>query len=95
MDEVIHRLSTLFQALGNGVRLCILQKLQEGSHNVSDLAEYVDRPINAVSRHLRILRDNKLVKSITEGRNRIYSLKRPKLVRACFSLTSFLERSSE
>jgi len=95
VDEVIHRLSTLFQALGNGIRLQILQKLQEDSRNVSELADYVDRPMNAVSRHLRILRDNKLVKSVTEGRSRVYSLKRPNLVRACFALKSFLERSDE
>jgi DNA-binding transcriptional ArsR family regulator len=95
VDEVLHRLSTLFQALGNGIRLEILRKLQEESANVSSLAEEVDRPINAVSRHLRILRDNDLVESNTEGRSRVYNLKRPDLVGACFALKSFLERSPE
>lgn len=95
MDEVIHRLSTLFQALGNGIRLRILETLQQGPENVSALAETVERPVNAVSRHLRILRDNKLVETRTEGRHRIYNLKRPKLIRACLAIKSFLERSPE
>ena len=93
MEEVLHRLSTLFQALANGIRLLILTELQEGPETVSDLADRVNRPHNAVSRHLRILRDNDLVESESEGRNRVYDIKRPELVEACLTLRSYLERS--
>lgn len=93
MDEVLHRLSKLFQALANGVRLQMLVKLRDGEHTVSELSDHVERSINAVSHHLRTLRDNNLVVTRTEGRNRIYWLKRPGLVKACLALTKFLERN--
>lgn len=95
MDEVLHRLSTLFQALGNGVRLKLLETLRGDAKSVSELGNVVDRPVNAVSRHLRILRDNNLVESETQGKNRIYSLKRPTLVQACLGIKTFLKRSDK
>ncbi len=92
MDEILHRLSEMFQALGNGVRLQILLRLQEGKANVTLLANYVNRSVKTVSHHMRVLRDNDLVESHTKGRKRFYWLKRPKLVRAVFALKEFLER---
>ncbi len=92
MDEVNHRLSHLFHTLGNGVRLQLLLKLQAASCTVTELAEHVDRPINAVSRHLRILRANDLVESQSQGRHSVYRIKRPELVDRCLSIHTLLKR---
>lgn len=92
MDEVDHRLSHLFHTLGNGIRLELLLKLQAASCTVTELAEHVDRPINAVSRHLRILRDNDLVESRSHVRHNVYQIKRPELVDRCLSIRTLLKR---
>jgi DNA-binding transcriptional ArsR family regulator len=92
MDESLHRLSKLFQALGNGIRLQLLITLQDGESDVSSLANEVNRSVNSVSHHLKILRDNNLLESRTEGKQRIYSLKRPSLLKEALSLQEFLER---
>lgn len=92
MKEVLFRLSKLFQALGNGIRLQVLRRLFEEEADVGTLAETVDKSIQAVSHHLRILRDNDLVSSRTAGQRRMYRLKRPELVRAYLALADFLER---
>lgn len=94
MDEVLHRLSKLFQALGNGIRLRILTRLRDGETNVTELADHVGKSVHTVSHHMRILRDNNLVNSETDGRQRIYGLKRPALVNAALALTEFLERDT-
>lgn len=92
MDEADHRLSHLFKTLGNGIRIRLLQELQSGSRTVTELADHVDRPMNAVSRHLRILRDNDLVESESQGRNNVYRIKRPELVDRCLSIQTLLQR---
>lgn len=92
MEESIHRLSKLFQALGNGNRLRLLMKLQEGPHHVSELVDHINRTNNSVSHHLRILRNTDLVESETKGRKRVYWLKRPKLIKTCLGLIDFLKR---
>ena len=92
MEESLHRLSKLFQALGNGVRLQLLRKLQEGELSVKKLSEHVDRTSQTISHHLKILRDNDLLFARTVGKNRLYRIKRPKLVAACLGLIKFLRR---
>lgn len=92
MDEADHRLSHLFNTLGNGIRIQLLQKLQAGACTVTELANHVDRPMNAVSRHLRILRDNDLVESESRGRNNFYRIKRPELVERCLTIRALLRR---
>jgi len=41
---------------------------------VSELAEHFDVSRPAISKHLRVLRDARLVRERREGRNRIYEL---------------------
>jgi len=64
----------VFQALADPTRRAILALLREGSQPVGSIAR--DFPISrpAVSRHLRILREARLVTEIKVGRNRLYEL---------------------
>jgi DNA-binding transcriptional ArsR family regulator len=43
-------------------------------HGVGELADHFDVSRPAISKHLRVLRDARLVRERREGRNRIYEL---------------------
>ncbi len=63
-----------FAAIADPNRRLLLEELRRGPRTVSELAEglTVSRP--AVSQHLKVLLDSKLVKVQTKGRQRIYSI---------------------
>jgi DNA-binding transcriptional ArsR family regulator len=64
----------VFQALADPTRRAILGMLRQGSQPVGGIAR--DFPISrpAISRHMRILRDDEIVTEIKVGRNRLYEL---------------------
>ena len=66
--------NSVFSALADENRRKILVMLSRGSMNVNDIAGNfkISRP--AISKHLRILQNSKLVKQVKEGRERFYSL---------------------
>ncbi len=66
--------SDVFQAVADPTRRAILDRLRKGSAPVTELASgfRVSRP--AISRHLRVLRNAKLVREKKDGRQRIYQL---------------------
>ena len=64
----------IFQALTDGTRRAILNRLQTGPASVNDLVELFDFTQSAVSQHLRILRDAGIVKVERSGRQLIYRL---------------------
>ncbi len=61
-------------ALGDPTRRAILARLREGPIAVGDLARAfpISRP--AISQHLRILKEAKLVTDVPDGRRRVYQL---------------------
>ncbi len=95
LDEVVYRLSEVFEALGNAVRLKLVILLKETPASVSELAEELDRPIQTISRHLKKLRDKDLLQAESEGSRRVYSLKRPELVGRCLELRALISRGDE
>jgi DNA-binding transcriptional ArsR family regulator len=62
------------KALGHPERLRIVEALAGGPKNVGELAGVVGRPINAVSRNLRVLRDAQLVQCSKRGNSVLYVL---------------------
>src|SRR6187200_3171853 len=64
----------VFHAVADPTRRAILDRLQGGGVAVAELAAgfAISRP--AVLKHLRVLRDARLVREDKEGRRRIYSL---------------------
>jgi DNA-binding transcriptional ArsR family regulator len=64
----------VFNAVADPTRRAILDRLRRGGVPVMELAQgfRISRP--AVSKHLRVLRDARLVSERREGRNRIYQL---------------------
>lgn len=66
--------SDVFLAVADSTRRSILDRLRRGDAHVNELASgfRISRP--AISRHLRVLRNARLVRERREGRQRIYQL---------------------
>ena len=63
-----------WEALGDSSRFAIVQCLADRPRAVGDLAEELPISRQAVSQHLRVLKDAGLVSSHAEGTRRIYRL---------------------
>jgi DNA-binding transcriptional ArsR family regulator len=68
------RETEIFRALADPTRRAMLGLLRSKDANVSELGRSFDMSQSAVSQHLKILRDAKLVRERKSGRERIYSL---------------------
>lgn len=73
-EEELYDLAELFKVFGDSTRIRILFVLFEAEVCVCDLAETLQMTQSAVSHQLRILKQNKLVKSRREGKSIFYSL---------------------
>ena len=67
-------LAELFKVFGDSTRIRILFVLFEAEVCVCDLASALNMTQSAISHQLRILKQNKLVKSRREGKSVFYSL---------------------
>jgi DNA-binding transcriptional ArsR family regulator len=65
---------SVFHAVADPTRRAILDRLRTGGVAVSDLAAGFDMTRPAVSKHLRVLREARLVREDRDGRRRIYRL---------------------
>ena len=70
----LYDLAELFKVFGDSTRMRILFVLFEAEVCVCDLAEALNMTQSAISHQLRILKQNKLVKSRREGKSVFYSL---------------------
>ncbi len=74
-DETeLYDLAELFKVFGDSTRIRILFVLFEAEVCVCDLAEILNMTQSAISHQLRLLKQNKLVKSRREGKSVFYSL---------------------
>jgi DNA-binding transcriptional ArsR family regulator len=71
------RVCDLLKALSNRVRLMLACQLAEGEKSVSELQEFVGISQSAVSQHLALLRQHKLVATRREGQSVYYVLASP------------------
>lgn len=67
-----------FLALSDPTRLALLSILREGERPVGDLVDALGCPQPKVSRHLKVLRDARLVRARRDGRNIYYELTAPR-----------------
>lgn len=68
-----------FSALADATRCRVIEMLHERPMPVHELTAAFDISRPAISRHLRVLKDAKLVKEEKQGRENVYSLQRQKL----------------
>ena len=64
----------VFRAIADPTRRAILDRLRAGPTPVNALAGEFDQSRPAISKHLRVLRDAKLVSEQRAGRERLYEL---------------------
>ena len=73
-EDELYDLAELFKVFGDSTRIRILFVLFGEEMCVCDLAEALSMTQSAISHQLRILKQNKLVKSRREGKSIFYSL---------------------
>ena len=73
-ENELYDLSELFKVFGDSTRIRILFVLFEAEVCVCDLAEALNMTQSAISHQLKILKQNKLVKSRRDGKSVFYSL---------------------
>ena len=73
-ETELYDLAELFKVFGDSTRIRILFVLFEAEVCVCDLARVLNMNQSVISHQLRILKQNKLVKSRREGKSIFYSL---------------------
>ena len=73
-ETELYDLAELFKVFGDSTRFKILYVLFEAEMCVCDIAQLLNMTQSAISHQLRILKQNKLVKSRREGKSIFYSL---------------------
>jgi ArsR family transcriptional regulator len=86
--ELLH--NRICHALADPKRILILYVLSEGSQCVSELVEALDLPQSTVSRHLRVLRERRLVHTERQGTAIYYTLADPRIIEALDLLRAIL-----
>ena len=95
MDERLEREVNLLhanicQALADPKRILILYALSEGSKTVTELTEALDVPQPTVSRHLKVLREQRLVTTERAGTSVYYSLADVRVIEALDTMRAVL-----
>lgn len=88
--EALEMVAARFRALGESVRLRILQQLEGGERSVSMLAASVRSTQPNVSKHLKVLQDAGLVRRRQEGTSAYYSISEPMVFELCDMICSGL-----
>ena len=79
--ENIVILSQMLKAISNSKRLEILYFLLEKENNVGELEQKIDLSQSALSQHLAILRNEKIVKTRRQAQTVYYSLNDAKIIK--------------
>ncbi len=87
----IHRLhAEICSGLADPTRILILYTLHQKPHNVSELAEALAVPQPTVSRHLKVLRERRMVNANRAGQAVYYSLTDKRVIEALDLLRAVL-----
>ncbi|HUR80918.1 MAG TPA: metalloregulator ArsR/SmtB family transcription factor, partial [Thermoanaerobaculia bacterium] len=81
--EAVELVATRFRTLGEPIRIRLLQALQGGERNVTELVAAVGSTQPNVSKHMRILPDAGLVGRRQEGNSVYYSITDPTIFALC------------
>lgn len=73
-EDKLYDLAEIFKVFGDSTRIKILYVLFESEMCVCDIAQTLNMNQSAISHQLRILKQNRLVKSRREGKSVFYSL---------------------
>lgn len=82
-DHALQYVANYFKALGEPMRLKVLNALQDGEKNVSQLTEISGGTQANVSKHLSLLAQCGLVKRESRGTSVYYSIADPSVYELC------------
>jgi len=88
--EVVQLHAEICGGLADPNRIMILYTLSDGPHNVTEICEVLKMPQPSVSRHLKILRERRMVIAKRKGTVVQYSLGDKRLVEALDLLRAVL-----
>lgn len=88
--EALELIAARFRAMGEPLRLRILQELERRECSVSSLAEMVGSTQPNVSKHLKVLQEAGLVKRRQQGNRAFYSIADPMVFELCDIICSRL-----
>lgn len=74
MATVAQRIDDVFRAIADPTRRAILDRLRAGPANAGSLAADFRQSRPAISKHVRVLREARLVNETRTGRERIYAV---------------------
>ena len=89
-SEVLQLHAEICAGLADPSRIMILYALSDGSHNVTEICNVLGMPQPSVSRHLKILRERRMVTTERQGTVIKYSLADKRLVEALDLLRAVL-----
>jgi predicted transcriptional regulator len=96
VKEINHRLGRYNRALGNGIRIEVLEYLQEKKEAyLSEIAEEFERHTSTMSDHLTKMADYDILRGESRGRKRFFWIKRPDLVNAYLAIRDLLGREDD
>lgn len=94
--RALRRSAPVFAALGDRTRLGLLAALGEGEpRSITSLAEGAPVTRQAITKHLRVLRDAGLVRDVRCGRERLFALEPASLLEARRALDSISRQWDE
>jgi len=93
--EALEMVAARFRAMGEPLRLRILQRLEQGECSVSALASAVGSTQPNASKHLRILQDAGLVRRRQSGTSALYSIADSMVLAICDLVCSGLRERLE
>ena len=86
--EAVEIIAERFRILGEPLRIRIIQALESGAKNVSELVAAVGSTQPNVSKHLRILQESGVVGRRQEGNLAYYSIADPSVIELCDAVCS-------
>lgn len=96
MDDQTKKLyemkAQIIQAVGQPIRLAIIDLLKDGEQCVCDIVEAVGAERSNVSRHLSVLLSNGIVECRKDGLRMIYSLRTPCILNFFSCVTDVLKQ---
>lgn len=92
----IQHYTAIFKGLGNPTRLKILMhiakcKNHNHKHNISELCQECDVEYSVVSRHLKVLKDVGILKSLKQKNDVIYTFNRKELKQYISEFTTWID----
>ena len=93
MKEYHYRTIKLLKALATRVRYEILFMLVDGEMTVSDMADSLEKRTQNVSQHMRVLKEENLVRFRTKENQVFYRLKNKNIIKALEMLNEFVKRN--